>query len=125
MWLIDQMAERHIQEALEKGELSGLAGEGKPLILDDDSQVPPELRASYRLLKNAGYLPPELEIRREGMELVDLLDQLDPDDHQAAEYRCKLRAIELQLQKSGQSTAFLHHGRYGDQAIGKLRGDDN
>lgn len=125
MWLIDQMAERHIQEAMEKGELSGLPGEGKPLVLDDDSQVPAELRASFRLLKNAGYLPPELEIRRVGLELVDLLDQLDPEDQQAAEYRRKLRAIELQLQKSGQSTAFLHHGRYGDQAVGKLHGDGN
>lgn len=60
MWLIDQMAERHIQDALQKGELSGLPGEGKPLMLDDDSQVPVELRSAYRLLKNSGYLPRNL-----------------------------------------------------------------
>lgn len=60
MSVIDDWAERHIQEALSKGELNNLQGEGKPLLLDDDSQVPPELRASYRILKNAGYLPPEL-----------------------------------------------------------------
>jgi len=65
MWLIDQLAEQHIREAQEKGELSQLPGEGAPLKLDDDSAVPPELRSAYRLLKNAGYLPPELEMRRE------------------------------------------------------------
>ena len=61
MWLLDQWAERHIAEAQAKGEFDNLAGSGEPLILDDDSHVPPELRAGYRLLKNAGCLPPELE----------------------------------------------------------------
>ena len=65
MWLLDQWAERHIAEAQAKGEFDNLAGSGEPLILDDDSHVPPELRAGYRLLKNAGCLPPELEQRRE------------------------------------------------------------
>lgn len=58
MSVIDDWAERHIQEALNKGELKNLKGEGQPLLLDDDSQVPPELRAGYRILKNSGYLPP-------------------------------------------------------------------
>ncbi len=53
MWLLDQWAERHIAEAQAKGEFDNLAGSGEPLILDDDSHVPPELRAGYRLLKNA------------------------------------------------------------------------
>lgn len=45
MWLLDQWAERHIAEAQAKGEFDNLAGGGEPLILDDDSHVPPELRA--------------------------------------------------------------------------------
>ncbi|EJD6402073.1 DUF1992 domain-containing protein, partial [Providencia rettgeri] len=61
MSVIDLWAERHIQEALNKGELSSLKGEGQPLQLEDDSLVPPELKAGYRLLKNSGYLPPELQ----------------------------------------------------------------
>lgn len=74
MWLLDQWAERHIAEAQAKGEFDNLAGSGEPLILDDDSHVPPELRAGYRLLKNAGCLPPELEQRREAQE--DILEIL-------------------------------------------------
>ncbi len=45
MWLLDQWAERHIAEAQAKGEFDNLVGSGEPLILDDDSHVPPELRA--------------------------------------------------------------------------------
>ena len=57
MWLLDQWAERHIIDAQSKGEFDNLPGTGEPLTLDDDSHVPPELRAGYRLLKNAGCLP--------------------------------------------------------------------
>lgn len=51
MWLLDQWAERHICDAQNKGEFENLPGSGEPLILDDDSHIPPELRAGYRLLK--------------------------------------------------------------------------
>ncbi len=77
MWLIDKLAEGYISEAIERGELSGLPGEGKPLNLDDDALVPEELRAGYRLLKNAGYLPPELALQREIREVEQLLSQID------------------------------------------------
>ena len=55
MWLLDQWAERHIRDA-QKGEFDDLPGRGEPLMLDDDSHIAPELRAGYRLLKNAGCL---------------------------------------------------------------------
>lgn len=54
MSILDEWAERHIEKALKNGELS-LPGEGKPLVLDDNSHVPESLRASYHLLKNAGF----------------------------------------------------------------------
>lgn len=57
MWLLDQWAERHIRDAQKKGEFDDLPGSGERLALDDDSHIAPELRAGYRLLKNAGCLP--------------------------------------------------------------------
>jgi len=60
MWLIDQIAEQHIAQAIERGELDGLPGAGEPISLDDDTWVAEELRAEYRLLKNAGFVPPEV-----------------------------------------------------------------
>ncbi|BAT45284.1 predicted protein [Escherichia albertii] len=80
MWLLDQWAERHITEAQSKGEFDNLPGSGEPLILDDDSHVLPELRAGYRLFKNAGCLPPELEQRKEAIQLLDILKGIRQDD---------------------------------------------
>lgn len=96
MTIFDTLAERHIQAALESGELQGLAGEGKPLTLDDDSHVPPELRVGYRLLKNAGYLPPALLARQEAVSLAELLSALPPDSAEYEQtgcwhYRCSRR----------------------------------
>ena len=108
MWLVDELAEQHIKAALEKGELSNLPGSGKPLQLDDDSYVPPELRAGYRLLKNSGYLPPELEMRREAMEVNDLIRQLDPEDHRYQDHCHRLQVLKLRLRQAGMSTDFLH-----------------
>lgn len=56
----DIIAEQRASEAARKGELSGLEGEGEPLDLSEDPLVPPELRAIHRVLKNAGYSPPEI-----------------------------------------------------------------
>ena len=56
MWLLDQWAERHIAEAQAKGEFDNLVGSGEPLILDDDSHVPPELRAGYRFAEECWLL---------------------------------------------------------------------
>jgi hypothetical protein len=112
MWLIDQLVEQQIRAAQEKGELSNLPGEGAPLQLEDESGVPPELRTAYRLMKNSGFLPPELEMRREAVQLNDLLQLLDPDDHQASELKKRLTLLEMKLQQAGMSTDFLR-GEYG------------
>ncbi|MDY0929372.1 DUF1992 domain-containing protein [Enterobacter sp. CFBP8995] len=113
MWLIDQLVEQHIREAQEKGELSNLPGEGAPLKIDDDSGVPVELRTAYRLLKNSGHIPPELEMRREALTLNDLLRDLNPDDGKARELSKRLALLEIKLQQAGISTDFLR-GDYSD-----------
>ena len=73
MNLIDQIAEQKIMDALLKGDLDNLAGQGQPLHLDDDSFVPEELRVAYRLLKNSGFLPPEAHLSKEITDVNQLL----------------------------------------------------
>ncbi|HAN8308878.1 TPA: DUF1992 domain-containing protein [Escherichia coli] len=119
MWLLDQWAERHIAEAQAKGEFDNLAGSGEPLILDDDSHVPPELRAGYRLLKNAGCLPPELEQRREAIQLLDILKGIRHDDPQYQEVSRRLSLLELKPRQAGLSTDFLR-GDYADKLLDKI-----
>lgn len=119
MWLIDQWAEQHILEAQRKGELDGLPGSGKKLVLDDDLHVPPELRAGYRLLKNAGCLPPEILQRKEAVELNELLQTLDPVQPEYAAVKKQLLLLELTLRQAGMNTEFLRT-RYATAIENKL-----
>ena len=60
MAAFDLLAERKIAEAVSRGELDDLPGAGKPLALEDDASIPEDLRVAYRILKNAGFVPPEV-----------------------------------------------------------------
>ena len=63
--IFDKIAEEKIREAINEGELENLPGKGKPLNLDEDRHIPPDLRLAHKILKNADCLPPELELRKE------------------------------------------------------------
>ncbi len=119
MNLLDQIAEARIQEAIERGELRDLPGVGQPLWLDDDSAVPEELRVAYRVLKNAGFLPPELQLRKEVREAEHLLRQLPESERSRA--RARLELLRLQLAASRrQPTNLLLEDRYRQRLLEKL-----
>ncbi len=103
MFPIDEIAERRIAEAMDRGEFEGLPGAGKPLRLEDDSLVPEELRAGYRLLKNAGYLPEEISLRREISKIETLLNLIDEPAARDRAMR-KLRLLETRLGLSGRTS---------------------
>jgi DnaJ-like protein len=67
------LAESKIRAGIARGEFDNLAGEGRPLQLEDLSRVPAELRMGFKLLRNAGCLPPELEARKEVARLGALI----------------------------------------------------
>jgi hypothetical protein len=54
-----------IREAMRKGEFDGLPGAGKPLKLDDDSNVPAELRLAHRILKQNDFMPEWIALGKE------------------------------------------------------------
>lgn len=95
MHLLEQLAEARIQEAIDRGDLCGLPGEGQPLVLEDDSAIPETLRAAYRILKNAGFLPPELQLRKELREAEQLLQQLPESERHRAHARLELLQLRL------------------------------
>ncbi len=98
---LDALVERRIQAAMARGEFDNLPGAGAPLDLDDDSLVPEELRVAYRLLRNAGYVPPELSQVSEVYQLLGALARgdLGRDDQDGRSRR--LRALLIQLELSG------------------------
>ncbi len=67
------IAERQIEEALRRGEFDDLPGKGKKIVFEDDSMVPEDLRMAYKILKNAGYVPPELLEEKEIVTAAELL----------------------------------------------------
>ena len=111
MFLIDEIVEQRIRDATERGEFDGLPGAGKPLSLDDDSLVPEELRAGYRLLKNAGYLPEEVRLRREISEIETLLNLIDEPLARDRTMR-KLRLLETRLGMSGRASPLIRDMEY-------------
>jgi DnaJ family protein C protein 28 len=63
--VIELIADRKIEEAMQEGKFDDLPGKGKPLPLDEEWFAPPELRPAIRLLKSAGVLPDWMERARE------------------------------------------------------------
>lgn len=74
--VIELIAERKIEEAMEEGAFDNLPGAGKPLPLDEEWFVPPEMRPAIRLMKSAGVLPDWMERAREIERLRDECAQL-------------------------------------------------
>ena len=100
---LDAIAERRIREAQVRGDFDNLPGAGVPLELDDDTFVPEDLRAAYRVLKNAGFLPPELEAHREIRDIEQLLLQAG-DELERARLVTRINFL------FSRSTAGIRHG---------------
>jgi len=70
----EKIVEERIRKAQQRGLFDNLAGRGKPLPKDViGDTVSEDLRLSYRILKNADCLPPEVEVQREIRRTEDLL----------------------------------------------------
>ena len=95
MDFFSRIAERRIMEAIENGEFDNLEGRGKPIVLEDDTWIPEDLRMAYKFLKNAGCVPPELEARNEVINLCSLLNTVDDDKERLR----KLRHLNFMLLK--------------------------
>jgi len=97
MDILATIAERKILEAMARGEFDDLPGRGEPLLLDDElAGVPAELRMAYKILKNAGYVPPEVDLQREIISLIDLLDAAE-DDTERRQLRRELEQRRIRL----------------------------
>lgn len=93
-----RIAQRRIDEAMENGEFVNLKGSGRPLVLEDDAMIPEDLRMAYKVLKNAGCVPPEIELRKEIACLKDLINTLDDDKERLrkiSEFNFKLMKLEM------------------------------
>lgn len=90
---------RSLTEAEKSGELRRAKDWGKPLDLGDGyDETPPELRMGYKVLKDAGVVPPEVELMRQLAELKARLEAMDAGSDAAAALRKEI--VEMQLRIS-------------------------
>ncbi|MEN8188518.1 MAG: DnaJ family domain-containing protein [Thermodesulfobacteriota bacterium] len=92
---LSHIAEKKISAAIANGELDFSRWKGKPLELEDDRFVPADLKMAYKILKNSGFLPPELETRKEIQRLEDLINSTS-DEHSRIR---QMRKLDLLLRK--------------------------
>ena len=114
---LDALVERRIEAAIARGEFDDLPGAGRPLALDDDPLLPAELRIAYRILKNAGYVPPELEQVAEVNRLLGAIARAELSDEARASGSRRLRALLLQLELSGRSATAQAAWQQYDEAM--------
>lgn len=121
MLAFEILAEQRIREALERGEFDALPGIGKPLPLEDDIDVPVELRVAYRILKNSGFLPPEIELRKDIASAEQLLARaLTPNERTDASRRLDFLLGKLAAQRGGARDARVEAAYY-DSLASKMR----
>jgi hypothetical protein len=72
-----KIAEKRIKEAIQEGKLDNLPGAGKPLRLEEDSYIPEDLRMAHKILKNAGFVPPEIALKKEIIKTEELLQDME------------------------------------------------
>ena len=118
-----RLAEQRIREAMQRGDFDELPTTGKPLALEDDSLVPEELRVAYRLLRNAGYVPEEVRLRREIRELGALLGHIESAGERLRAAR-RLDLLRLRLEARGASLPLSLDPAYREAVIDRLQGDD-
>lgn len=112
MSIFARIAEQRIQEAMARGEFDNLALKGEPIPREDLSHVPEELRMGFKILKNAGVLPEELELRREMVSLRQLLDACGDEGERNA-LRKRLTARQLRftmlMEKNFRTPVYLQY----------------
>jgi len=97
MYSFVRIAEQRISKAIDDGTLDFSRWKDKPLPKDDDSAVPAEFRMAYKVLKNAGYLPPELEDKKEVKRLEELINRTD-DEHVRVKQMRKLSVLLAKIE---------------------------
>ena len=103
------IAERRIAQAIEDGTLRTDSWRNRPLPLDNDAFVPDDLKMAYKILKNSGFVPPEVETRKEIQKLEDLISHTE-DEHQRVKTDEKTECLNDEIGARERASRFLRAG---------------
>lgn len=94
---IDEQIAQSLRDAQRSGELQSAASWGKPLDLADGyAQTPEELRMAFKALKDAGFVPPEVETMKQIAALREVL-AAEPDAAKAGALRQRVSELQQHL----------------------------
>lgn len=103
-----RMAEEKIQQAITEGQFDNLPGKGKPLELEDLSGMPQDMRMSYLMMKNSGFLPEEVQVKKEIASLEEMIEYCkDPDEKER--HKRKLSEKELRWKMLLEKQSLSHN----------------
>ncbi|MDZ7737292.1 MAG: DnaJ family domain-containing protein [Gammaproteobacteria bacterium] len=122
MWLLDELAEQHIEQAVRNGELDDLPGAGRRLVFEDDSLVPEHLRMAHKILRNAGFAPPAV-IDRKSINALEAELQRTEDEIERRRIVGKMNCLQARLDtRSGERASMLLRSDYYDRVLERLAG---
>lgn len=120
MDVIAFIAEQKILQAMQERDLTDSKYKFKPLPLEDDSFVPAELKIVYKILKNSGFLPPEVEERKEVKRLEDLISATE-DAHERLRQMKKLDVLLMKIDaKRPSSTSISSQHAYYSNVVERI-----
>lgn len=96
---ITLVAEQKIQEAMQNGDFNHLLGAGKPLVLEDLSHLPPDMRMAYTILKNSGFVDAQQDMQHP-LSLDKELKRSSPEEGTANNNLRKLSARMHRVRRS-------------------------
>ncbi|MBT3586433.1 MAG: DUF1992 domain-containing protein [Halobacteriovoraceae bacterium] len=89
--------EEAIAKAVREGQFEKLPGAGKPLPPDAFKDAPEELKAGWRILKNAGFVPAEVELKQKIGNFREALQSPDLSLEQRKKLIKKIQLAEVEL----------------------------
>ena len=95
--LLDDHIGRSLAESEKAGELKAAPSYGRPLHFGGYNDTPAELRMPFKMLKDSGFLPPEVQLMREIEALRASLPEQGGADSEAVR-AARARLIELRQQ---------------------------
>ncbi|PLX49525.1 MAG: DUF1992 domain-containing protein [Desulfobulbaceae bacterium] len=104
------IAERRLNQAIADGTLTFHQWKDVPLVLEDDSFVPADLKMAYKILKNSGHLPQEVLDRREVQRLEELIATCE-DEHVRLRQMRKLSLLLTRMEARGSRPVNLEASR--------------
>ena len=95
--LLEDEIGRKLREAEANGELRSAEGYGEPMETDSGwDQTPDELRMPFKILKDAGVVPPEVELLKQRAALRDQIAACT-ESAEAEPLKKKLSTLELAI----------------------------